>query len=294
MEIPYSAEKDDLYYPAKQAVFFPDGRPQSDAALCVEMARLAYSQLDTSFEFDQDRIRKVLARVEFTSCQFFESAAKPKGGGSHAFLAVDEINKLAVLAFRGTDRDDPTDLLDDFDAVPKLWEAGGNVSTGFSDALMEVWWGIPEIEAALPAIAGFRLLFTGHSLGAALATLAASLQRPDSLYTFGCPRVGDQAFVDVLGGLDNHRYVDCSDLVARVPPAGMLGYVHMPGQIYYIDSIRQVKLRDPDDAYIGSDQTRAEAAYLLKYAWRTGDVGVRALADHAPVNYVLPVSAATP
>ncbi len=40
MGIPYSAEKDDLYYPAKHAVFFPYGRPRSDAALCAEMARL--------------------------------------------------------------------------------------------------------------------------------------------------------------------------------------------------------------------------------------------------------------
>jgi hypothetical protein len=291
MAVAYSAEKDDLYYPAKQAVFFPNGRPLSDAALCVEMARLAYAQLDTSFGFDQDRIRKILARIQFTSCRFFESATKPKGGGSHAFLAADENKNLAVLAFRGTDSEDPTDLLDDFDAVPKPWQAGGNVSTGFSDALMEVW---PGIHVELQAIVGYELLFTGHSLGAAMATLAASLLRPASLYTFGCPRVGDQAFVDVLGGLDNHRYVDCSDLVARVPPAGMLGYVHMPGEIYYIDSIRQVKLREPDDAYIGSDQTRAEAGYLCDYAWRTGDVGVRPLADHAPVNYVLPVTAATP
>lgn len=291
MAIAYSAEKDDLYYPAKQAVFFPNGRPVSDAALCVEMARLAYAQLGTGFEFDQDRIRKILARIQFTSCRFFESATKPKGGGSHAFLAVDENKNLAVLAFRGTDSEDPTDLLDDFDAIPKPWRAGGSVSTGFSDALVEVW---PGIDAVLQAIGGFKLLFTGHSLGAAMATLAASLHRPASLYTFGCPRVGDQAFVDVLGGLDNHRYVDCSDLVARVPPAGMLGYVHMPGEIYYIDSIRQVRLREPDDAYIGSDQTRAEAAYLGDYAWRTGDVGVRPLADHAPVNYVLPVTAATP
>jgi hypothetical protein len=146
----------------------------------------------------------------------------------------------------------------------------------------------------LASIPGYRLLFTGHSLGAAMATLASSLQPADSLYTFGCPRVGDPAFVNSLRGLDNHRYVDCCDLVARVPPEGMLGYTHLPGDVFYIDLNREVARRDPGDAYIAADRTRAEEEYLVDYAWRIGDVPLRPLADHAPVNYVLPVTAATP
>ena len=31
---------------------------------------------------------------------------------------------------------------------------------------------------------------------------------------------------------------------------------------------------------------QAAAQYLTDYAWRIGDVAVRALADHAPINYV--------
>ncbi len=227
MGIPYSAEKDDLYYPAKHAVFFPYGRPRSDAALCVEMARLAYCQLDTSFAFDQDRIRKILGRILFTDCKFFETATAPNGGGSHALLALDGDNALAVLSFRGTDKDDPTDLMDDLNATPQPWQAGGKVHSGFAKALLEVW---PGIKAALQEFAAYRFLFTGHSLGAAMATLASSLQKPRALYTIGSPRVGDQAFADLLQGLDNHRYVDCCDLVTRVPPE-VLGYAHIPGKI---------------------------------------------------------------
>ena len=290
MAIPYSAEKDDLYYPARHAVFFPNGRPQSGAALCVELARLAYCQLETSFAFDQNRIRKTLGRIQFTDCKFFETATQPGGGGSHAFLALDGKNKLAVLAFRGTDKDDPTDLSDDFNALPQPWPAGGNVHSGFAKALLDVW---QAVDAALQLIGDYELLFTGHSLGAAMATLASSLRTPKSLYTFGSPRAGDAGFVILLKGLDNHRYVDCCDLVARLPPEAM-HYAHIPGNIYYVDRNRNVQRLKPDDPSIGEDQVKAEEEYLEDYAWRIGDVPLRALADHAPVNYVWPVTAATP
>jgi hypothetical protein len=290
MAIPYSAEKEDLYYPAKHAVFFPAGRPQSNAALCAEMARLAYCQLDTSFAFDQDRIRKILGRIQFTDCRFFESATESDGGGSHGFLALDANNKLAVLSFRGTDKDDPTDLADDLNIYPLPWQAGGKVHSGFDKALQAVWL---EADAALQQINDYKLLFTGHSLGAAMATLASSLRKPQSLYTVGCPRVGDQAFANLLQGLDNHRYVDCCDLVPQVPPE-VFGYAHIPGKIHYIDFSRAVHEIDPNDSSIRDDQTQAEGDYLKNYAWRIGDVALRPLADHAPVNYVWPVTAATP
>jgi Lipase (class 3) len=291
MEVPYSAEKDDLYYPAKHALFFPAGRPQSDAALCVEMARLAYCRIDSGFAFDQDRIRKVLGKIEFTGCDFFEAATRPDGGGSHAFLALDADARLAVLSFRGTDKDDPTDLMDDIDLEPKSWSAGGKAHTGFADALMAIW---PEIDAGLKALVDYSLLFAGHSLGAAMATLASTLRMPKSLYTIGSPRVGDTQFVNLLKNMDNHRYVDCCDLVTRVPPQGLFDYQHIPGDIHYINFERTVKLITPEDPCIGPDRFKAEEDYLKHYSWRIGDVAVRSLADHAPVNYVLPVTAATP
>ena len=292
MDIPYSAERDDLYYPAKRAVFFPNGRPQSDAALCVEMALLAYCRQNTCFAFDQPRIRKILASIQFTDCDFFEDLKAPPTRGSHGFLALDEEKQLAVLAFRGTDKDDPTDLSDDFNAWPEKWQGGGNVHTGFADALLEIW---DQVNPALRKAKGYKLLFTGHSLGAAVATLAASLQAPTSLYTFGSPRVGDTSFMNLLLGnkIDNHRYVDCSDLVARVPPKNVLGYEHF-GDPYYIDWHRAIQQRAEGDPYIDQDQDDAEDDYLVRYSWRIGDVALRPLADHAPVNYVWQVTAATP
>jgi hypothetical protein len=109
-----------------------------------------------------------------------------------------------------------------------------------------------------------------------MATLASSLQKPRALYTIGSPRVGDQAFAGLLQGLDNHRYVDCCDLVTRVPPE-VLGYTHIPGKVYYIDFNRAVQQLYPNDPYIDRDR-RAEEDYLKNYSWRIGDVAVRPLA----------------
>jgi hypothetical protein len=143
---------------------------------------------------------------------------------------------------------------------------------------------------ALHAIAG-RVFFTGHSLGAALATLLATVKAPSALYTFGSPLVGDSDFVDALKNVRNFRYVDCCDIVTRIPPEA-LGYQHV-GKPYYIARDRSVTF-DPGEALIAQDRFQAFLEYPIKYhAWRGDNVGVRELADHAPVNYVSAVMAAT-
>lgn len=290
MNVPYSAAKEDLFYPARQWPFFAGGRPKSEAALCAEMARLAYARKEPAFAFDRDRILKVVGAIGFTECAFFEKPTGPQGQGSHGFLAVDRTANLAVLSFRGTDSGDPTDLMDDINAMPRPWKGPGKVHSGFDEALGEI---LDQITTGLEAVDGLRLLFTGHSLGAAMATLAASLHLPAALYTYGSPRVGDAEFASAMQQkpLDIHRYVDCCDIVARIPPEGVFGYAHI-GKPFYIDLGREVRQRDSDDPYIDDDREKAEIQYLENYAWRIGDVAVRQLADHAPVNYVWPVTAA--
>src|SRR5438445_6411449 len=97
--IPYSAEPDDLFYPCKRGEFFPAGRPESEAALCAEMARLAYCKQESSFAFDQDKIRSILRGIGFNDCKCFESQTDPKGKGVHCFLASRDDKQLAIVAF---------------------------------------------------------------------------------------------------------------------------------------------------------------------------------------------------
>jgi hypothetical protein len=276
--IPYSPSTQDLLFPDRNHSFFPAGRPASDAALCAEMSRLSYCAFERHPAARQ-RVKDVAAAIgfEIKETNLF-AVAKAQG-----FLAL--ANDLAVLAFRGTEITSATDVLTDIDAVKKSWDVGGEVHKGFGDAALEIW---PLVSPALDAARG-RLLFTGHSLGAALATLAASLYRSShtkrdvGLYTIGSPRCGDAAFLKTLDGLRAERHVDCCDVVCHLPPQKM-GFEHY-GEFHYIKSSGEL-MKNPGDDFVKRDQESAREDYLVHESWRIGTAAVRDLADHAPINYV--------
>ena len=154
----------------------------------------------------------------------------------------------------------------------------GRVHMGFADALERIW---NDIDAALAGLEG-ELLCTGHSLGAALATLAASRRPGSRLITFGSPRVGDDDFVAALEDqADVSRFVNCCDLVTRLPP---FPYKHV-GRLHYLDRDGAV-VEEPENLLVARDRRRARISYFFGHSWRFGNVFLRSLADHAPINYV--------
>jgi len=263
----------DVLHPAARSEFFPGGAGLPVAALCAEMSRLAYVEFESGATAVA-QVRSALRPLGYAvaDSDFFVTD-RAKG-----YLARSP--KQSILAFRGTDVDDPTDLGTDADAILTNWQGGGKVHTGFRNAILPVW---PPVSAALATVQG-ALLFTGHSLGAALATLAASLspRKPDALYTIGSPRVGDADFAATLAALPSFRYQNCCDIVCRIPPDWMK-YQHIcPPQ--YISSSGAVSF-NPPEAAINEDQETARIKYLEQQAWRIGTNPVRDLADHAPTNY---------
>lgn len=138
-----------------------------------------------------------------------------------------------ILAFRGTAslRNWLTDL--DCQFVPASY---GRVHAGFAAALASVYAQLAELIFDAH-YAGKRIWLTGHSLGGALALLAArQLIKPlAGCYTFGQPRAGDAGFCqscDALLKSRVFRVVHDADLVPRVP--WLLGsYRHAGHEVFY-------------------------------------------------------------
>jgi hypothetical protein len=86
-----------------------------------------------------------------------------------------------------------------------------------------------------------HIYITGHSLGGAIATLAAadlySLTPDLTLYTFGSPRVGDLQFATYFDKIvpDTYRIVHNQDLVPHIPQR-FLGFRHVSREIWYYTS----------------------------------------------------------
>jgi len=124
-----------------------------------------------------------------------------------------------VLSFRGTQS--KGDVLADLKARMKTESAGGSVHRGFKGELDKLW---PSIEKSLNKID--CLYITGHSLGAAMATIAASRiqKKVLALITFGSPRVGTKEFVNSLN-VAHYRVQNNCDDVTKVPLL-IMGYRH--------------------------------------------------------------------
>jgi len=278
--IDYTPTRDALLHPANQPTVFGD-TPLSGDGICAELARLAYLPYERDAA-SLDLLKQALQREGLSYSRYFSD----DDSSTQAFGATGSDGRV-FLAFRGTEADDPTDIGTDADFALRSWRglpAGCQVHTGFANALDSLWDG--HIQPWLADQPAGKVCITGHSLGAALATLAALLIENATLVTFGSPRVGNGQFAACLAGRNLRRYVDCSDVVTMVPPQE-LGYAHA-GPISYIDQAGMLRdwREDTDNDPIGQDRRDAYLAYIVKYAWKFGNVGSRSLADHAPINYV--------
>lgn len=268
--IAYDASLEALTEPGAAGNFFQLHRPETKAAWCAEFSRLAYTDFSTML-------------IPGLTTAGFDLLADPfDSGGTQGFLARGP--DFAVLSFRGSD--DLAAWQTNLDVIPAPWRGGGKTHRGFAEALDLVW---DDVAGALARI-GEPLLFTGHSLGAALATLAASLVPEAALYTYGSPRVGDSAFRAALADRRGaaERYVNHRDIVCRIPPVS-LGYRHV-GMPYLIGRDGNVAQRRPNDRGLHAFLVSALPTDRQSLAQRFGQTLPRELTDHAPINYVSALS----
>ena len=171
------------------------------------------------------QVKRVLASTWGLEAQVFSDK------NTQGFIAVGA--ETAIVSFRGTKGFG--DWLGSLNVGKKaFYPINGHVHGGFLDA-----WKDAEdtIRAALENVGNRTLWFTGHSLGGAIAVIAATAladYKPAGVITFGQPRMLDENAAHFLANNFQGQYariVNNDDIITRIPP----GYRHS-GQLYRFDS----------------------------------------------------------
>ena len=194
------------------------------AAFLAKLAMLAY------IAFEDDAKRKILeGMLSHGRVKLLETISI---ADTEAMVA--ETDKFVVVAFRGTSS--RAQLMTDMQArlnVARVAVDGRcvRVHAGFYAAFRKIEAKLREVLTAQDEAKAVYL--TGHSLGGALALVAAAAfggndklgDRIAAVYTFGAPRVGGADFPNLVKA-PHYRVVNSGDVVPLVPPNWLTGYVH--------------------------------------------------------------------
>lgn len=288
-----------------------------NAGWLVDASLLVYG----NEEFIRERVAVLAAELAGVDVRVFA------GPSTQALVLTTA--EFAIIAFRGTRIEvfpDPVALwqrrLGAIDAVVE--PSGKLVFLNWRDVVSDINFGMgPDgvhrgfrqaldqanlweaIQSHLQTLSGRPIWFTGHSLGAALATIAAAryatLSPVQGLYTFGSPRVGNAAFAQTVPG-NAFRIVNNNDIVARLPPQ-FAGFVHV-GDKRLIDGSGQFADDSREGDSLKEQFTRFIAAlsrsapqqligdgklqlpqFIARLRGLDVEVPDNALNDHAPANY---------
>jgi len=216
---------------------------------------------------DDELVKAILGKAGISDVRVLERE------GALCIVAGD------LVAFRGTT--DMRDVLRDIDAWLTPADTG-RVHRGFKKTLEPLW---EELSAHL----GNRpVWFTGHSMGAALATLAGTRHaNTRAVYTYGSPRVGDAAY-GKSAEAPIYRVVNNNDLVTRMPPLTSFRHV---GTLHYLDSAGEMRV-EPGLAGRLRSQFAGHNSHLVESIrhWLAGDfdaIPYGSLVDHSPQHYVV-------
>lgn len=196
---------ENLYYPPNRGdyIYFEMPPFQLGEPPKVSVARAADASMLAYARFVQQRmlladLQGILATAGYPSVEPIGDCFVDGANTGRGYFASGDSH--ALLAFRGTEADNNNDKVADGE-IDRTPEAGALVHSGFKRYLDLVW---PQV---MQCVAAYRanhrnqsICITGHSLGGALATLAFTRLNDSvsSLITFGCPRVGNAAYCDMI------------------------------------------------------------------------------------------------
>jgi triacylglycerol lipase len=235
------------------------------------------------------------------------------GDTTKCYVASND--NFVIVVFRGTRaykeglQTNLQGIRDDWmaDADTRLVDSqqGGWVHRGFKVGLDEIWkdnngnQGLESYIGQARNTGGLSrtLWFTGHSLGAARATLAADRYGSvQGLYTFGSPRVGDSDFKEDFH-INTYRFVNNDDIVPRLPLVGLYEPVRLPpiGTFRHVDGLKYIDSNgvvddNPKLAFRLRDRFQGSFGQMFNAIGqiRTGhlnDIPDASLIDHAPLYY---------
>ena len=191
-----------------------------NAMTMADFAHLAY--------FKPTYIEKQLKAWGYNSFKWIENVVTDTQG----FVAGN--NDYLVVCFRGSTS------LKDWLVDLNFWKTEafgghGKVHRGFQRSLDSVW---SRLQTAVDGLGADKKLFIcGHSLGAAVAQLAAyrfavERYRVAHIYVFGSPRAANREFMEhynQLLGAKTFLHINNKDIVTTVP-LELLGFHHLGGK----------------------------------------------------------------
>jgi hypothetical protein len=234
---------------------------------------------------------------------------------ANAFIITSRDNDLIIVSFRGTPPQDIIDWLVDASVMPTQFGGSGHAHGGFYNNVSAVWDVVAarltriireyrqkaaegqEKRPGLPAV-----FITGHSLGAAMAALAAAITFEDQdyslirdhvcgVYTYGQPMIGDRILAEQCEGRFGNitfRHVYKEDIVPQLPPRTTGEFQHF-GQEYSSApggwSLRHRPLRQLGSLLLSLPI--ATLAWVAKqFPYLAGISFPWSIADHSPLNYL--------
>jgi len=145
-------------------------------------------------------------------------------------VAISHVTKRIYLSYRGSTsvKQLLTEIVTTLITAKVPFKGAGYVQKYFRDTFMLLYPCVKNsLEEKMKAYPGYTVAVTGHSLGGALASLAALALVQDKLvpshrvflYNFGSPRVGDKLYANNHDRLvpNSFRVVHYKDIVAHIP-----------------------------------------------------------------------------
>ncbi|WP_245608410.1 lipase family protein [Shewanella waksmanii] len=184
-----------------------------------------YTELKSGFSFESDALSgvsgSILERV-FKHKTTFGCIAEGKTGPFKGDF---------VIAFRGTDR--KRDVVTDLHCGISSCSNGQPVHAGFNHTFNSIKQQLEHyfLQAAKQTNSGLKVHVVGHSLGGAIANLAANwlkhrFKANVKLYTFGAPRVGYPSFALKTVTSTNNEIYRCIHEGDPVPLVPVWPFVH--------------------------------------------------------------------